>query len=445
MEPVEQLELIQEALPMLGNPKAGSSALALAELLSLFSLQEAKKYIPQILSSLTQLNDQASRFVTAVLLDPKPINTQEKNEILKKLVEEWYNQAFLPRPLELAKMFPYISAEERATFIADVLVETDRLSERHTRSYALRHILPFAPLDKRETLLNELIDTALSIKASSKDFLFGGVIERAQELSCIARFTPESKRDLVIKEAIRAIFKMYSDWSRKGGLRLMYGSDFFCEYIANLLPVLSEESALDLIDHAASRLLIGDRWRVGILLYPKLAPKDAIATRQRLVSQMLEPYTPEKQYIIYSMIRTCTQLAYILTGECKQAIVNRALSIVNSLENISFRVRALLYIVPHLEGSTQQKILQQAFEGIEAMPFAQQREELERFATEVTGLPDHVEVWACIRALRLAGDLERIELLAVLQALAPRIRAVGGIEAAHEVVRALDGIGAFFA
>lgn len=445
MEPVEQLELIQEALPMLGSPKAGSSALALAELLSLFSLQEAKTDLSQIFTSFTQLNDQSSRFVTAVLLDPEQINRPEKDEMLKKLVEEWYHQAFLPRPLELAKILPYLSAEEQATLIADVLIETDRLSEKHTRSYALRHILPFVPLDKRERLLNQLIETALSIKASSEDFSFGGVIERAQELSCIARFTPESKRDLVMKEAIRAIFKMYSDWSRKGGLRLMYGSDFFCEYMANLLPVLSEESALDLMRYAASRVLIGDRWRVGILLYPKLAPEDAIPTHEWLVSQMQEPYTPEDQYIIYSMIRTCTQLAYTLTGECKERIANRAHSIVNRLENISFRVRALLYIVPHLEGSTQQQILQQAFEGIEAMPFAQQREELERFATEVTGLPDDVEMWACIRALRLAGDLERIELLAVLQALAPRIRALGGIEAAREVVGALNGIGAFFA
>ena len=181
------------------------------------------------------------------------------------------------------------------------------------------------------------------------------------------------------------------------------------------------------------------------MLYPKLAAEDAIPTHQWLVSQMLEPYTPKDQYIIYSMIRTCSQLAYTLTGECKAHIANRALSVVNRLEHISFRVRALLYIVPHLEGSTQQQILQQAFEGIESMPFAQQREELERFATEIKGLPDHVEMWACIRALRLAGDLERIELLAVLQALAPRIRALGGMEAAREVVRALDGIGEFFA
>lgn len=444
MEPVEQAQLIEEALPLLGNPNSGSSALALAELLSLFSLEDAKKYLTQILSSLTQLDDLPSRFVTAVLLNPEQIHREDRNELFEKLVKRWYRQARYTTPLELVKLFPYLSSEERAPLIEDLLVETNRLSNEHARSYAWRHILPFIPLDKREFFLNRLVETALSIKVTSDDFLFGGVVERSQELSSLVGLVPKSKRGIIIQEAVSAMFRMYATWSRKGGFRLMYGSDYFSEFVEDLLPALSEEQAIDLIRSATPHLLIGDRWRLAALLYPRLAPKDALPTYEWLISQMLEPSPTEELHIIYSMIRTCTHLAYLLTGERRASIVNRALSLTDKIESILYRVRSLLYLTPHLEGDPQQQILQQAFEGIEIMPFQQQKDELLRIAKHVTGLPDELEMWACIRTLRLGSHLERRELLSVLEAFGPRLRALGGVEATSGVAEALNEIGTFF-
>ncbi len=445
MEPVEQAQLIEEALPMIGGLSTGPGILALTELFSIFSLEKTKRYLPQLLAPITELNDEPSRFVATVLLDPRRIDREDKHEMLDKLVKRWYRQAEENRSLEVIKILPYLSSEEQASLIDRVLVETERLSDAYARSYAWRHLLPFISLDKREIFLNQLIETALAIHVSRENAVYGGLVERSQELSSLVCLIPEARREDVMDAALDAMFRLYASWSKEGGFRLMYGSDFFHDYVTNLLPVLSEKSAMNLIRHATPRLLIGDRWRLSALLYPKLAPEDALPTREWLVSQMLEPCPDDKLYTIYSVIRTCTRLAHILTGECKASLVKRALSLANGIETDLFRVRAFLYIVPHLEGEIQQQILQQAFEGMEnGLLFIQQKYELLHFAKHITNLPDQIEMWACIRALRLGGNLERHELFVLLEALAPRLRALGGVEMTRELAQAVEEIGEFF-
>ncbi|MGB0384321.1 MAG: hypothetical protein ACPGWR_05795 [Ardenticatenaceae bacterium] len=445
MGSVEQARILEEAWPMLGDLRWTDGAQALTEMLPLLPRHKAQEYLATMLKQIILLDDTPARFVTAVLLDPKQMWYRQQPEIVEELLARSYGQALLIEPLGLAKVAPYLPDEERQATIFRLLAKTDDFSSPRSRSYAFRHLLPFVPPAQQEAVLKEASKNALSINYSTEGINLTAMVGRAEELSHLVAIVPESERQPIVDEALQAILVTYIDWQTAPGSTSLYGSDHFLEYIATMAPALSAEQALEIIRNSAPHTTLGDRWRLVALLLPKLAPREAELWHEWLLNEMLDDYQPSDIDSIYGMAHTCAHLAHTLSGEVQQQVINKALSTADTLKKALFRARAYLYIVPHLEGETQKKILEQVFELIANLPSTQQNAEIERFAKQITRLPLKLEAWACTRAIRLAATLSRQDLLPLLQAVAPRLRRLGGPAAGHAAAEAVMGVGEFFA
>ncbi len=440
LPPEQQLPLVQQALKKMGMPRWAKEARALKAALPLLPEAEALKWLGKVLKKAGKLKDEAERYAACTVLNPAEATVEAK--WLDSLVKQWQTAARdSDDDLILTQVLPHLSPTERTPWLDKLWTQTNQEKWPRARALGLRQLLPLLPADKQAEALALLTETALGLSKQAEIVSIAAEVGKPDELSRLVGLVPAEQKDTVVNAALKSMLAMNDSW-RRSATSSMYALDYFLGQLARMIPHLEPEQAADIWPKAEAHLSTQDTWPVAALLYPCLPPAQATEVKNKLTAILTAPLTVTEGPLVYGLISAIVLSRDILSQSQWATALQEAERLTSLLEKPVFRARAWFKLLPHFSGEARYLALRETLNTLEAIPDVSYRQqELFDLIPQLTAQTITQEAFVCVRLLRIAANLNRVELLEALRHLSPLLTQ---LEARPDVAQSVAKIGDYF-
>jgi hypothetical protein len=425
----------------MGMPRWAKEARALKAALPLLPEAEALKWLGKVLKKAGKLKDEAERYAACTVLNPAQATIEAK--WLDSLVKQWQNAARdSDDDLILAQVLPQLPPAERTPWLDKLWTQTSQEKWPRARALGLRQLLPLLPPEKQAEALGALTETALGLSKQAEIVSIAAEVGKPEELSRLVGLVPAGQKATVVNAALKAMLAMNDSW-RRSATSSMYALDYFLAQLARITPHLEPELAAGIWQKAEAHLSPQDTWPVAALLCPQLPPAQATEVKNKLTAVLTAPLTVTEGPLVYALISAIALSQDILSQDQWDTALQEAERLTSLLEKPVFRARAWFKLLPHFNGEARYLALRETLNTLEAIPDVSYRQqELFDLIPQLTAQTITPEAFVCVRLLRIAANLNRVELLEALRHLSPLLTQ---LETGPDVAQSVAKIGGYFA